>query len=279
MSFSKHRLYVLSATIILFCTAVNVARADIAAIRSEDNAVFGSLGGSYYNYKEYNDDGSSADTERGWLPDLKGGISYLGADNAKGLARNLYLEGDGLVDFSTANYNGHLLFTGAPAQGTTKETIWEMNGRIGRGFPIGKYVMLIPYGQVGYRYWDRNLGQGQVEDYDNVKLMGGLMAQVAPTSSLVLSMSMAGGQTISPKMNAKDINADFTLTEKPIWEGELKAGYALSQHLEMFGAFDYTQFSYGRSGLVTGNDGNQYFEPNSKTKQYTSRLGLAYRYN
>jgi len=41
------------------------ALADTDAIYSSDNAVWGSVGGSYFDYRETDDSGATADTERG----------------------------------------------------------------------------------------------------------------------------------------------------------------------------------------------------------------------
>ena len=49
-----------------------------------------------------------------------------------------------------------------------------MNGAIGYGIPVSASVMLTPYGEMGFRYWNRKLGNGEVEDYNNLDMLAGL---------------------------------------------------------------------------------------------------------
>jgi hypothetical protein len=221
------------------------------------------------NYKESIPAPSLPDSEHGFIPSVAGGVIFLGNGN-------LYLALDGAVNFGDAHYNGANFYTNAPLTGTTHEAITTIDGKFGRGFGTGN-AMLIPYIDIGYRYWDRNLGGGQVEDYQNFAALGGLMLQVAPTSRLVLSAYGAAGTTFAANMKSDGNNYDLGGAGTYRLGG--KVGYNLTPRVELFGTLDYDHFRYAQSSVqydyVLASYAN---EPGSGTSETTMRVGLGYQF-
>ena len=249
------------------------AKADTTTIRSEDNEIWLSGGTGFFNYKEPASaaTGYLSDSEQKWLPSIAAGISGL-------TKNNLYLALEGSYTFGKADYDGDACLTSypytcMPLKSQTKESISMVDGKVGYAFVLGSKVMLIPYGEFGYRYWNRNLGAGQVEDYDNFDALGGLMLQVSPTNKLVFSLYGSAGTTISPE--AKSATDTFNLGNATMCKAGGKIGYDLTQHVELFTTLDYDHFHYVQSAVQP--DG--YFEPDSHTDETAIRIGVAYHFS
>ncbi len=259
------------------------AKADIQAIRNADNEIWAAAGTSLFNYKEPNAGGAGiSDSEHGWLASLATGVSLLSSDNAKGiLPSNIYLSLDANVDPGNAHYNGFLQTTPpTPYQGTTAETVVNVDGRLGRAFILGSSVMIIPYGEVDFRNWRRDLGLGQVETYHNLNALGGVMLQVAPTSKLVLSLYGSGGTTLAAQMKDASGN-NFNLGSSGVYKVGAKVGYDIAPRVELFTTLDYDHFHYTKSPWY-GNKANpayQVMEPTSRTEDTTMRVGVGYQFN
>jgi hypothetical protein len=250
------------------------------AIYHEDNSAWITLGGNYLDYTE-TANGATQDTETGAMPEFRAGFSLLTPPQAAPFLRNLYLRFEaGYVNGSTS-YDGALqnLVTGAktPYTATTDNVVWTMAGRIGRAIPLGRMSMLIPFAELGYRHWDRNLTgpYGYDEVYQNWDLMGGLMLQVAPSPRWVISANAALGSTFSARMDTGGTR--FPLGEDLAWRVGGQLGYLWSQRLELFGAVDLSRIGFGSS--PTEKLSTYYaYEPDSVTYETSFRVGVAYHF-
>ncbi|MDR3449007.1 MAG: hypothetical protein P4M15_04545, partial [Alphaproteobacteria bacterium] len=253
----------------------SAARADIQTIRDSDNEYWGAVGTSFFNYKEPSSSPNLPDSERGWLPSLALGVSTLGADDKIGgglLGGNLYFALEGAGSFGDADYRGSYIATPTvPLQGTTSESIWDVNAKIGKGYVVGDNALLIPYVELGYHYWNRDLGAGQVEDYQHFAVLGGAMLQYALGDRFVLSGYGAAGSTLSPKMTTSSTTYD--LQDQAIYKIGGKIGYSLTKRTELFSTLDYNAFSYGHSDVIGG-----LYEPDSHTENTTIRIGLGFHF-
>ncbi|MDR3424150.1 MAG: hypothetical protein P4M13_03600 [Alphaproteobacteria bacterium] len=242
------------------------ARADIQTIRDSDSSVWGAFGPSFLNYKEPAEAPNLPDSEHGELPSLAAGLGYRGY-------KDLYFALEGSASFGDANYNGaYYYYPTVPFTGTTHEKIATVDGKIGKGFVLGRGAMLTPYLELGYRYWDRNFGDGDVEDYQNYDTLAGLMLQISPTPRLILSAYGSAGTTFGGQMDASPYT--FKLGDSGIYKIGGKVGFDLTRKLEIFTTLDYDHFRYGQS--PTAADGS--YEPNSATEDTTVRVGLGYHY-
>jgi opacity protein-like surface antigen len=265
----------LSVCVVTLCLLgiTSQARADVQTIRGSDSAVWGSMGASFLNYKEEVPSPYLPDSEHGFLPSFAGGVSILGSGQARDFTNNLYFSIDGSVTVGEATYNGAYLATPlTPLQSNTHETIWTVDGKLGHAFVINPIMMLIPYVEVGYRYWDRNLGGGQVEDYQHADTLGGLMVQVSPINRLILTGYGSAGTTLGSRMTTE--GDSYSLTDSGIYKIGAKVGYDLTQRVEVFTTLDYDAFRYGQSSVQP--DGT--YEPTSKTEDSTVRVGLSYHF-
>ena len=246
-------------------------------IWKSDNAVSLDLGGAFLNYGE-TQDGATLDAERGWLTTVRVGLTLLGDDTAP--IRDLYLHADAEMNRGYTTYTGSLCNAFGnciPDRGTTDDRIFSGALQAGRSFSIGDAVKVIPFAEIGYRYWERR-GEGiggYLEDYQNGDGMGGLLVQFSPIERWVGSLSVAGGTSFAASMNAPEPPVgSFTLGNKPIWRAEAKIGYRFTEHLELTATADYGNFAYGASAV----DAAGYFEPDSNTQQTTLLMGLSYHF-
>ena len=260
------------AALVILCALATPALADIQDIRNSDNEIWGAAGPSFFNYKEPSTAPNLPDSEHGTLPSLAAGASMLVPDSARGFARNLYLSLDSSITFGDAHYSGaYFYFPTTPLQGTTSETIWTVDGKIGKAFPVNSAMMLIPYAELGYRYWDRSLSSTQDEDYQNFDILAGLMVQASPINRLTLTGYGSAGSTFAAQMNTA--GSTYDLGSDAMYKIGAKLGYALTKQLELFTTLDYDHFNYGQSGVVAGA-----YEPNSMTEDTTWRVGLGYQF-
>jgi len=248
------------------------AKADIDTIRNSNSEIWGSAGTSLLNYNEDISTPNIPDSEHGWTPSLAVGVDYMGS-------RNLYFALEGSVAFGNDNYNGSLYDQNTgnydiPYQSTTHETITNVDGKFGKGFALSNIVMLTPYVELGFRYWERNLGGGDVEDYQNFDTLGGLMFQIAPTNRLILTAYGSAGTTFAASMKANVTGDTYDLGSAGMYKVGGKIGYDLTQRLELFTTLDYDAFRYGQSPLQA--DGT--LEPSSHTEDTTLRVGLGYHF-
>jgi len=266
----KHSLQTsIVAALVAFCPFVGFApqaKADIQTIRSSDSAVWGSVGGNLFDYKEPSPPPDLPDSERDWITSAAAGVNYLGNSD-------IYLALEGAYSFGNARYNGAYFYAPTtPLQSTTDEKIATVDGKIGKGFALNDSMMLIPYTELGFRYWNRGFGGDTGEDYQNFDALVGVMLQVSPAQSLILSAYGSGGTTIDPKMTTGGITYD--LGTASMYKVGGKIGYDLTQRIELFTTLDYDHFTYGQSPVIAGA-----YEPNSRTNETALRVGLAYHFN
>jgi len=243
------------------------AKADTQTIKSADNAVWGSFGTSFLNYKESVT--PIPDSEHGWLsdPSLAAGATFL-TDSG------LYFAFDGSYTYGHTNYNGaYFFFPNRPLQGTTRDTIGTIDGKIGRSFILNKLMTLTPYMNIGFRHWDRDFGQGQNEHYENMDALGGLLFQVSPVNRLILSAYAAAGTTFGAQMQPDGSNT-YDLGDSGIYKLGGKVGFDVTKRVEVFTTLDFDQFHYVQSSVAS--DGT--YEPTSRTSDTTMRIGAAYHF-
>ena len=272
--FCPIRILGLAALVLALCA--HPAAADSIDIRKADNAVNVDFGGTYLNYAETSG-GTKQDSEIGWMPTVGVGASLLSSDRAVMALRNLYLHIDGRASYGSTAYDGALcdvFGTCTPYQNSTDDQIYTGSVQVGRAFTLSPHIILTPYGEVGYRHWNRDMrgSYGYTEAYGNGSVLGGLMAQVSPNRRWVITLSAAGGSTFDAAMITG--GTTFNLTSETIWRVQGKVGYVLTDRLELTGSAQYQRFSYGASPVNAAG----YFEPDSTTEQTTLTVGMAYHF-
>ncbi len=253
------------------------ARASINDIYASDNSVEIRAGGQHLQYRETYG-GHTLDTENGWMPSLGGGASFLLRKRPNSMWNNVYARVDLQFTFGDTDYDGSLQDrnTGAitPYKGLTKDMVDTIDFKLGYAFPLGHNALVIPYANVGYRYWRREMTgmYGYTEHYDHTFVMAGALIQYSPFSRWIYSLSLQGGTTMSPQMRTGGENYD--LDERAAWATEGRVSYALTPRTELFGVLGYNEFSYGKSAVQPSG----YLEPDSRTREVKSLAGRAHRF-
>jgi len=188
-------------------------------------------------------------------------------------------------EFGTGNikYDGYLLNPPhTPVQRTNFNNFIDLNLRLGGILLNQECLQVIPYGGLGYRYWDRNIN-GTYEYY-NYKAVIGAKINFLLFGDLVLSPYANFGRTLGAhaKGDASDANNNnigklkFALQGKPIYEFGLEVTYKLENDFLIGGMASYTSYEYGKSDWQMAADGRKFIEPNSKTSEI--RVGVGIRF-
>ncbi|MGB9152912.1 MAG: hypothetical protein WCD70_07475 [Alphaproteobacteria bacterium] len=245
------------------------------ALYRYNNSMWVSAGESELNYKE--PVRPLPDSDHGGLASLAVGADFL-------TRKNLYVAFDGSTSFGNGDYNGASFDANTglfdiPARGTTRETVTNLNGKIGEGFGVHDDSMIIPYVDMGARYWSRQIPNSPMENYQDYDVLGGLMVEFMPTQRLTISGYGELGTIFGAYLKTNNHNYDLggSLTEKI----GAKIGYSLTRQLELFSTLDFDHFHYSASPAQTTTTNNvttTSLEPSSATEDTAMRVGLAYHF-
>ncbi|MGB4102333.1 MAG: hypothetical protein WBK91_10565 [Alphaproteobacteria bacterium] len=258
------------------CLVAGTARAELKDIYASNNSGEIEIGFKRQKYGESVND-ATFNYEKGALFDFGFALNYMPhASRSSWFLKNLYMRLQGDFAFGDTDYVGGLCYANnvcVPHTTTTENNILNFSGRIGHGFPIGQQVMLIPYGDLGFRMWRRKITGvgGYTEDYQHGFFMAGMLAQYSPTEKWVLALGAEGGRTFAAEMTG--LGRVFKLGARPIWQMEGRIGYRMTKHLELTAKGEFSGFGYGVSPVVSN-----YYEPDSYTHNLRTTVGLAYQF-
>lgn len=259
-------------------TAVWAKPTDNSAIVNADNQIRLYLGTLRQQYGEENNGlapgfGEYFDTETGYLKSIGVDASIL----RKGIYSNARLD----VSFGDTKYQGGLqnLITGTTTKydSTTYNKIISLRERLGYLFAAGRSVAIGPYGEVGYQYWDRNLGDvdpqyGYDEIYQHGWAAAGALAQFDLGKRMVASLNASYGRTVGARIDTGGLSKSLG------WSYTYNVGaaldYAVNARWHVSGTAEFTHFKFGHS--ATSQYG--YMEPSSRTNQTSYTLGVGYRF-
>lgn len=106
------------------------------------------MGMQQFNYKEFDSQGAKLNCEKGLLPGFETRLSH--ADGAW-VFGGLFSFYGGQVD-----YDGQTQ-AGIPLQTETDEALWRLGGDVGRKFTTPIVDVLVFYGSLAYRLWERDI--------------------------------------------------------------------------------------------------------------------------
>ncbi len=237
------------------------AKADVQAIRDSNTAYWGSVGAAQLNYKEAVS--PVPDSQYGWIPSVALGAGFMGSSG-------FYVAAESSVSFGDDRYRGaYLSAPSVPIETTTHASIVTVDAKVGQGFVVGGNSVVTPYFNLGYRYWERDLGNTQVEYYHHYAALGGAMFQYSLTDKVVLSAYSAAGLTFGAQMRTGGV--DYDLGSAAVYKLGGKIGYKLSERYELFTSLDFDHFQYVKSDVIGG-----IYEPSSFTSDTAVRVGIAY---
>ncbi len=218
-------------------------------------------------------------TRTGVLDTETGPVAGLGASVSA-------MKGPGNIYFH-AEYdssNGSTKYTGAfqggvfgSVVGSSSATLTDYSLRLGKGVALREQFMLTPYFELGYHQWDRGVNYG--ETYLHYYYGAGVLGQYSPESRLVLSASAMIGNTFGSYITVNSGPGLYgfagALGDSMISRIGAAADYAFTPTVHANIGVDYTSFSYGMSALYPVPGGVSW-EPDSKTKYTTFRIGLGF---
>lgn len=272
--------------------AVKAASVPYAILGATNNFSV-AIGEMDQNYTE-TASGTTLDQETGNIPVITLGASGISGNPQGGL----YWRAQGRYARGNTAYNGQLL-NGTPAQTTTANTIFNINGRVGYARGLSRRMALIPYFEIGLQHWQRNVGSGQgaggIEDYTNGYLGAGLLWEIALAPRWVLAFHALGGYTFGAQLAATDpvyINSagqvfaareTKSLGDEPYTTAGVTATFRVDRMWHTFVRLNATHFSYGPSAntpifAASGAGAPGLYEPRSKTTQVFLTIGAAARF-
>jgi hypothetical protein len=234
-----------------------------------------SFGFSNFEYDESRA-GRSVNKETGLIPILELSAGALADATAHEPFRNLYLHLDvrsGLGDVRSNGSQCNQLNVCTAFTGSTHEQIYSGAFQIGRAFGISPQAFLIPYVEVGERYWHRGLAApgSSSESFWNGDALGGLKLQ-GFAKPWVMSLSAAAGTTFDS--SASMAGTDYTLGDTTMYRIDGAMTLGVTPRLDMTLKIGYENFGFNASAP----NANGFRVPDSTTGQTTVLLGLAYRY-
>ncbi len=258
---------------LLLSTISAGAFADVSDIRASNNEVGIQFRSTNVNYKETGN--GQLGTSTGTLDTESGRVS--GYALSVSTMRNLWL-GNDYVALEYDRASGNTNYAGALQGGTfgsvvstsTAEII-DYSMRYGKGFIVGKQLMLTPYLELGSHEWDRGVNLGETYNHDYYGI--GALCQFSPIGKLVLSANALLGSTFKSNV---DVVGAFSgpLGNSRLYKAGLGADYAFTKHFHGSIGVDYVHFNYGISSIYPIGGGLVAWEPDSKTTYTMAKIGL-----
>jgi len=236
-----------------------------------------------FTYREYNDGrktniGDVLDKEEGTLKGVE--LSY----ERRGTLFKIpdYLKVRLSLMSGSTDYDGHLQ-DGTPYSSTTDNKLLYLQVSCGPRLSFGEslQVEVFPTFDYGIRYWDREL-----EDYDEkytwLYLGGSLNAEVRKGRFHTLLQGYYQ-KALNPKMKVETDEGDAVLDlgSTKTCGFSLKAGYNITEHLTLWGSFEYRYTHIGKGKDYTVKDGGTVYtvyEPESKTWEKLFSAGVSIRW-
>lgn len=245
-----------------------------------------SAGAFNYDYKE-DIEPPLKSTEKGWIP-----MVSISAENLIETASDAYFAGSLEVGSANTLYDGSYQ-NGDPAQGTTKNIIYNLEGNVGMNLSDQSESkgQILGYTGLGFHFWRRDLSGsngGFLEDYSWWYLPAGIRYRmdngngtrfgIDTTAKLIF-----GGNTrayLSDVSNAQDIDLPLGVS----WGGKasifVERKLTSSSRLRLSPFYEYTTLKESpvieiltSSGQPTGLGAR---EPSSRTHQYGASLTLGF---
>jgi hypothetical protein len=304
----KQAVKIMIAGFMLWLSTALPARANIDDIRWSDTGI--ELDGGLQHVhagQDVNNNGSflgqtgifNFSNEAGNMPSvaLQGGV--LTGQTQWAIFSNLYLHLDAHYSSGSIPVNSSLItvpisgnffpdFIKPGMQESADEDMYSINTQIGHAFPIGNYVVVIPFVDIGYQYWDRKLTgiYGYRQDFSQNEVMAGPMIQITPIQHLVLTLSGEAGTTVAGRMWS-DYGNHSAIPNGFLWQFDGKIGYAVTNHLELTTSAQIRGYDFGMNDQrlavrYPSGQPNTYlvgsFPISGAAHEYNTLVGLAYHF-
>lgn len=158
----------------------------------------------------------------------------------------------------------------------TNNRLYEMSYKVGFSLPISQDVSMGGQVGTGVREWKRSLIDGNTETYFWSNWIAGGRMDWNAAQGIEISATADWQKAYKPTMTSTGIGTSFDLGKTSGYKLGLHwVGY-ISQKLvfEMDYIYDYWKIS--KSNTVSDGSGNNYYEPDSKTKNQYIKAGFSY---
>ena len=246
-------------------------------IATASNQVSFGYGKLHQDYREFNDGlvpvlPGILDSETGRMDSFR--LAY------NGLFSRLYIQANLNYSSGDTDYVGYLQsFPGpvyTPFTTTTRNTIFDLNERVGYTVISRDSSVVVPYIELGEFYWSREIGRSTIyysgaEEYSHLSLGIGAKLLFSPVRQLVLELGAGGGYIVLGDMTTQGNH--YTLGQKPYLSGYASADYRFVENWHLKLSADYRKWEYGQSDIVAGA-----IEPHSETVQTQYLLSVGYSF-
>ncbi|MDD3370779.1 MAG: hypothetical protein PHE27_03015, partial [Alphaproteobacteria bacterium] len=137
------------------------------------------------------------------------------------------------------------------------------------GFALGRDVLLTPYVDLGFRFWDRDFSAQPTEHFQTFEILGGAMVQYSPIDRLVLTAYGELGTIFAPQRKVSDVTYDFG--EGGAYKVGGRIGYRVTDRVEVFTSLDVSHFRMVKSSSLSG-----LYAPSGNNTDTSIRAGVSY---
>jgi hypothetical protein len=234
-------------------------------------------------YREYVG-GGVQDSEHGWIPGV--GVNASLIRDTLGI-KNFLLNVS--YDFNTgsSNHRSKSLTGGSPLAYAAPFRSNDISFGIGKGFLPTSRLLVAPQVGFEYREWLRKLPEALLAIRENYTFWApgaALNVNYNALHVLVLKARVGAEYTVSPTNAtignpARQVpNLTLALGNRPVWQAELGADWAITSSVHAFADVAYSHFGFGRSATTSFGNGGTESEPSSVTDLARVHLGLAWSF-
>jgi hypothetical protein len=251
----------------------------IAKASSENNNKITFYGGQEYLY--YYEILANSDGTKTHTNEVRGNLPGAGVTFSK-----LFFNRINLV-FDASRFSGSPESSNVEGHFYIPQSITDVNMRLEYQIPLNRF-MVIPFGQVGYRYWHRSVQGITVSQYSEYYYTNyyavGLRFKIDITPKLNIISYYGIGSTFNPRMRTSAVTLNDSDGFFYIPPGGTHLGseayelfgfdlnYQITDHFEWYLGYEQTTFGFGQ-GIH-----NTILEPSSKTMQRIYKTGLTYSF-
>lgn len=267
-----------AAVILLSVWGTSIAQTNIPDWPDFNRRIGISIGQSRQHYRELDSRGLTSDgTLDQEAGNLTSGVLELRWQGRPWENERIqsYIAVKGQRNKGTTQYQGYLQGGNGqltPYSADTGNIEWQGQLRIGLALPQRDAWQVVPYLELAYRRWERQLDQYN-EKYTHKVVLAGLLGQWCFGRQWTFEFGAAYGGTIQADMRLNAPSFDQSLAKASIWQAEAQLNYHLTPRFSLNGAMNHAQWRYGQSAQQ-----NNLQEPESLTRQTRYSLGLTWHY-
>jgi hypothetical protein len=234
-------------------------------------------------YREYQNDGV-LDSEHGWIAGVEVNAAWM---HKTPILSNLLLQGAyEFNDGSSKHWSKSLTGSGTLSYAAPFRSN-DAQFAIGKVFTPNPRLLCVPELEAEYREWLRQLPQAGLAIRENYTFWApglAVSASYNPFKTLVLKARGGVAHTVFPANatigNPSGQVPDFTfaLGNRPVWQADLGADWAMARSLHAVAGIDYSHFGFGNSAPSYYGNGKDEYEPSSITDHARVHAGLAWAF-